>query len=60
MRGKRKVVALVRDPDKIRATLERLGLRFAPLEFAKARPPAQRIAFHRHSDFDGLDPPPPD
>ncbi|HEY3448583.1 MAG TPA: hypothetical protein VGK67_19660 [Myxococcales bacterium] len=39
--GKRKVVELVREPEKNRATRERLGLAFAPLKFTRARPPVR-------------------
>ncbi|MGC4121249.1 MAG: hypothetical protein QM765_43065 [Myxococcales bacterium] len=59
--GKRKFVEEVCSPEKIRQTLERLGLWREPPEVTMARRPPQARAFDRHSSScDGVDPPAPD
>jgi len=58
--GRRKVVDLVSEPEEIRKTLDRLGLKTEPLEPSKARLPPQDEMFHPRSLCDGVDPPAPD
>lgn len=58
--GKRKFVEEVCEPERIRLTLERLGLWREPPGLAKARPSPQAQVFDRHSSCDGVDPPAPD
>ncbi len=58
--GKRKLVEEVTSSDKIRETLQRLGLWKEPPSIAEARPTPQARMFDRHSSADGVDPPAPD
>ena len=58
--GRRKPVAYVTEPEKIRAELEKLGLWTEPPQTYKARAPVQAEAFDRRVECDGVDPPAPD
>lgn len=58
--GRRKVVDLVSEPDEIRDTLARLGLKSEPLDLSKARRAPQEEMFDPRRLCDGVDPPSPD